>query len=70
MFIFVEHTEYIGNTWNWQTEIATVVVGINLAGQVLCAVMVLFRILVTPSVVALTLIVIIQVLFLYIFNRI
>jgi len=55
-----EHTEYIGNTWNWQTEIATVVVGINLAGQVLGAVMVLFRILVTPSVVALTLIVIIQ----------
>ena len=55
-----EHKEYIGNYWTLKDEIATVIVIVNLVGQLLGGFLVLLRFLVTPSVILLTAIVILQ----------
>lgn len=55
-----DHRDYIGNSWSFTDEIATFIVVLNLVGQCLGGVMVLFRVLVTPSVLLLSVIVILQ----------
>lgn len=56
----IDHKEYIGNYWSLKDEIATAAVVINLVGQLSGAIFVLLRFLVTPSVILLTCIVVLQ----------
>jgi len=55
-----DHKDYIGKSWSFSDKIATFIVLVNLVGQCLCGVLVLLRILVTPSVLLLSVIVILQ----------
>lgn len=55
-----DHKDYIGNSWSFTDEIATFIVLVNLVGQCTGSFLVLFRVLVTPSVLLLACIVVLQ----------